>query len=586
MRSYATTFWAAAVLTLTAGPSQAEGPELAPVEACRRIVAEARAMKTDGLACEPGSSALIISGVTQEAARALEPLLFPGSRYHGHAVLLSLGQDGRKEALPQAVPMPKLPMPADDRTVSVDFDHAGGRGSLAAASFADFLAGDILGTGMQLSSLPPGSARADAVTPPSGRRVSLPPGGGVTPPPGGGGSMPPGRRVSPPRGGGLTPPPGRRVSPPPGGGGALPPGGIVSPPPIGGGSIPPSRPAPVWRSVFSPPSPNWWNTEWDSYDWWEGLPSGYDRGYSQRRDEDTFLYYSPWHLRSDLFVTPWTATGDAAEIVRTRSNQDRVHSVSLTSRLYRDAKQCYYQAVYRYDWAQGGFEGSHWEERFDHYNASCIRLPREFGPTQTAHIAVSFDMGMVLGTPDLPWESDRIRVSYDGRGAPQYDFSGASFRYTLRLDDRIGSSDRVTMIAGPKVLRQPERNAVQAFLRINGGKLEFVVNDARAQYYRGETLRVSAHIVHRVVVRIARWWWFDGEENHDTVLHSQPVDIMVKDADPQLVVDLTAAANATPKLANTKRSSVFIQSWEFSRTNSKLSSGDLMRQGEGNSVGY
>jgi hypothetical protein len=340
----------------------------------------------------------------------------------------------------------------------------------------------------------------------------------------------------------------------------------------------------VWRSSFPPPPPNWWNTDFNGYDWWTGLPNGYDRPYRDTSNPDTYFYYSAWYRWRDVFVTNWDWTQDAAAISRTAADQGQIHSVSLTSQAYREAKECYYQAVYRYDWAQGGFYGSHWEEHFDHYKARCIRLPREYGQPRVYTTHVSFDMGMVQGQ-DLPWETDVIRLSYDGRGRPSYDFSGAAYRYSTRVDDQRAGSESVTLVAGAKLLRAPEGDKVQAFLRNNGGKVELVINDDRAQYYQGETLRVNVKVVRRVVIKVKGLLWGWNEKNVDSVIQSSPIDVLVGANNPQNVTDLTAAASA-PKPANAVRSSVYIEYWEFSRLNSRISTNAVMRRGQGNSISY
>jgi hypothetical protein len=346
--------------------------------------------------------------------------------------------------------------------------------------------------------------------------------------------------------------------------------------------VPPSRPAPVWRSNFPAPAPNWWNTDFNSYNWWNNLPSDYDRPYKDTSNPDTFYYYSGWYRWRDTFVTNWERTDDTSSISRTQANQGQVNSRSLTSQAYREAKECYYQAVYRYDWAQGGFYGSHWEESFDHYKASCIRLPREYGQPRVYTANVSFDMSQVQGQ-DLPWESDVIRISYDGTGRPRYDFSGAAYRYSIRTDDQRSGSESVTFIAGPKLLRAPEADKVSAFLRNNAGKIELVINDDRAAFYQGETLRVNAKVVRRVVIKVKGVLWGWNEKNVDSVVSSSPIDVVVGANNPQSVTDLTGPASAA-KPANAVRSSVFIESWEFSRVNSRISTGAVIRKGQGNAV--
>ncbi|UPT75528.1 MAG: hypothetical protein M0D55_07585 [Elusimicrobiota bacterium] len=271
-------------------------------------------------------------------------------------------------------------------------------------------------------------------------------------------------------------------------------------------------------------------------------------------------------------------------IKRTAANQNQLHTNTLTSQTYREAKECYYQAVYRYDWVQGGFNGSHWEERFDHYKASCIRLPREYGQPRVYTSHVSFDMSQAGGS-DLPWESDVVRVKYDGQGQPRYDFSGASYNYAIRTDNQRAGSESLTFIAGPKILKAPEADKVQAFLRVNAGKVELVINDDRASFYQGETLRVTAKIVRRVIWKEKGRLWGWNERRTDTIVHNAPIDVLADAGTPQNVTDLTAASNG-PKPANFVSQSVFIESWSFSRVNSRISTGATMNRGRGNDVAY
>ncbi|MEQ1920346.1 MAG: hypothetical protein ABL955_14240, partial [Elusimicrobiota bacterium] len=297
---------------------------------------------------------------------------------------------------------------------------------------------------------------------------------------------------------------------------------------------------------------------------------------------DTFFYYSGWYRWRDTFVTNWVRTDDSATISRTAANQGQLHSRSLTSQVYRESKECYYQAVYRYDWVQGGFNGSHWEERFDHYAARCIRNPREYGQPRVYTSHVSFDMGPAQGQ-DLPWESDVIRIYYNGQGQPRYDFSGAAYKYGVRIDDQRAGSESVTFTAGAKNLRAPEGDKVQAFLRTNAGKIELVITDDRASFYQGETLRVTAKVVRRDVIKVKGLLWGWNEKNIDSVISSSPVDVLVDASRPQNITDLTGAASA-PKPANFVRSTIFIESWEFSRVNSRISTGGVVRKGQGNAI--
>lgn len=587
------------LLVLAAATLRAQTPAVSAADACKTLEAKARALKADKLRCDATANALIVSGVTEAGLKELEKQgLFPRRVFLGYPVVAGKTAAVSAAAVSPAPSAVVLAAQADElkaaqariqaQAVVSDFDNAASR--RGSAERAGSNAGDTLRDAVADAPL----VKADRA---SGRDARLflaqqgppgsaggPPGsGGREPqdttrrngPPGSGGDQQNPPRSGPPGSGNQNPP---RSGPP---GSGNPPGGQTPP---GGGSTPPSRPAPVWRSSFPPPPPNWWNTDFNGYDWWTGLPNGYDRPYRDTSNPDTYFYYSGWYRWRDTFVTSWQRTEDSATISRNAANQDKIHSRSLTSQSYREAKECYYQAVYRYDWSQGGFYGSHWEERFDHYKARCIRLPREYSQPRVYTTHVSFDMGMVQGQ-DLPWENDVIRITYDGTGQPRYDFSGAAYRYSSRLDDQRAGSESVTLVAGAKVLRAPEADKVSAFLRVNAGKLELAVNDDRADFYQGETLRVNARVVRRVVIKVKGLLWGWNEKNVDSVIHSSPIDILVGASNPQSLTDLTGAANA-PKPANFVRSSVFIESWEFSRVNSRISTGAVIRKGQGNSVSY
>lgn len=581
------------LFVLAAAPLRAQTPAVSASDACKKLEAQARKLTSENVRCEALLHGLVLTEVTPAGRKAIEEGLLAERKYLGYAVVEAPSLTAAAPVLPspvvlqaQAEELKAAQARIQAQAVVSDFDNAASR--LGSAERAGSNAGDSLRDAVADVPLvkadmtsgknarfvlvqqgPPGSAGGPPGSGGRDQQQDPPRRGG---PPGSGGDQQNPPRSGPPGSGNQNPP---RSGPP---GSGNPPGGQTPP---GGGSTPPSRPAPVWRSSFPPPPPNWWNTDFDHYDWWNSLPSGYDRPYKDQSNPDTFYYYSGWYRWRDVFVTNWGRTEDTATISRTAANQDKIHSRSLTSQSYREAKECYYQAVYRYDWSQGGFYGSHWEERFDHYKARCIRLPREYGPPRVYTTHVSFDMGMAQGQ-DLPWENDVIRITYDGTGQPRYDFSGAAYRYTPRLDDQRGGSESVTLIAGAKVLRAPEADKVSAFLRNNGGRIELVINDDRASFYQGETLRVNARVVRRDVIKVKGLLWGWNEKNVDSVIHSSPIDILTGGS-PQSVTDLTSAASA-PRPANFVRSSLFIDSWEFSRVNSRISTGAVIRKGRGNSI--
>lgn len=569
----------ALLFVLAVSPLRAEVPAVTAPQACATLVSQALKLTSEKVLCEAVASGLLLKDVSASGMERLKRELIRDQRFLGHAIVADTQSSLRPTApsdtvTPEQAALLQAAQQRLENTPAVNFDSSLTRTNRAA--FMESTRNEKLAD--SVADLP--LVKVDMASGKNAKFVLVqqgPPGSGGGPPGSGGG--PPGSGRDPqqqdPRGG----PPGSGTPPRGGGppGSGNPPGG--NPP---GGSTPPSRPAPVWRSNFPAPSPNWWNTDFNGYDWWTGLPSGYDRSYKDTSNPNTFYYYSGWYRWRDVFVTNWERTDDTATISRTAVNQGQLHSRSLTSQVYRESKECYYQAVYRYDWAQGGFNGSHWEERFDHYKARCIRNPREYGQPRVYTSHVSFDMSSVQGQ-DLPWESDVIRISYNGQGQPRYDFSGAAYKYGVRIDDQRAGSESVTFTAGIKNLRAPEGDKVQAFLRTNAGKVELVITDDRASFYQGETLRVNARVVRRVVVKEKGRLWGWNERNIDSVIHSSPVDILVDANTPQNITDLTGAANA-PKPANAVRSSVFIDSWEFSRVNSRISTGGAIRKGPGNSI--
>ncbi len=566
------------LLVLAASPLLAQTASVSGADACIQLEAQALQLTAEKLRCEAAPAGLILSEVSASVMKALEKGLFPEQRYLGYAIVPAKASEAQAGpsiivTKAQAVELKAAQARIDESAIkeqalAANFDNSSSRLDQAVGTNAG---------AWGLAAVSKNETFVDAIadTPPvkvdmmSAKKAKFvlvqgPPGSG------GGQQNPP--RQGPPGSGDQGRDTNRGGPPGSGNPGQNPPGGTT----------PPSRPAPVWRSNFPPPAPNWWNTDFDHYDWWSGLPSGYDRPHTDTSNPDTFYYYSEWYRWRDTFVTNWGRTEDSATISRTAANQGQIHSRSLTSQVYRESKDCYYQAVYRYDWAQGGFNGSHWEERFDHYSARCIRNPREYGRPQVYTSHVSFDMSMVSGQ-ELPWESDVIHITYDGSGQPRYDFSGAAFKYTIRLDNQSGGSESVTLLAGAKNLRAPEADKVQAFLRVNAGKIEFVINDDRASYYQGETLRVSAKVVRRVVIKVKGVLWGWNEKNVDSVISSSPVDVLTAASNSQNITDLTSAASA-PKPANAVRSSVFIEYWEFARVNSRISTGAVIRKGQGNSV--
>ncbi|MBI3551853.1 MAG: hypothetical protein HY077_04990 [Elusimicrobia bacterium] len=350
-------------------------------------------------------------------------------------------------------------------------------------------------------------------------------------------------------------------------------------------STPPSRPAPVWRQRFAPPPPNWWNTDFNTYEWWQALPNDYDRTFTRRISDDRFYLYSGWARWSDVFTNGWVRETDTARINWKASDKNvRPQQRTLTSQVYRDLKECYYQDVYRYDWVDGGFYGSHWEENFDHYDARCIRLPREYGRPRVATVYAAFDLSTVDGI--LPWETgveDGVTIYYDGSKIT-YDLAQRLFQYKVGLDDRQANSESWTITAGAKISQAPEADKVSAYLRSNGGKLELVINDERANFYDGESLQVTA-VVKKDVTYTGKILFIKTTKHNYSTLFNGPIDVKVAKAkSPQQVVDLSAAASGGSNPPTTTGVRAYIESWGFKRVGSKLSSGAYINRGGGNSV--
>lgn len=334
-------------------------------------------------------------------------------------------------------------------------------------------------------------------------------------------------------------------------------------------TTPPSRPAPVWRTQFPPPPPNWWNTTtWDHYEWWNAVPGDYNRPSYDRRSPELYLYSSGWYPWSTTFYSEGRAS-ESETIIRRAQTQSETRS--LSSRSYRDSKQCYYRAIYRYDWEEGGFSGSHWQERFDHYDARCIQQPRQWSRADTVTVTILFDMGQAERLPDgsldLPWITDSIGVSYDGTNV-SYDDSRSAFQYAKSIQSQHRDSETVQFTAGARKRTAPEGDKVNAFLQVEGGKVRLVVDDSRAKYYGGERLEIA------VVVRWDKPWSLFDPAVMEHGENANPLIIMVDANQPQRAFNVPAFQNGE----------YWIDSFSFRRVNSALSTDRWMRKGQGNRI--
>jgi hypothetical protein len=525
-------------------------------QACRQL----ESATADALECDVEGGELAIRAGSPEILDAAQRKHFPAQSFQGHKVRVQTASDAAK-AFPVSIARTKA-LDLRDAVSRVDFDNSNVRGTYAGVlNVQGTSARTLSGSAVLPHAGPPGSG--DEKKKASPRKG--PPGSGekVDPAPARKGPPGSGERTGPPGGGERTGPPGggRRNGPPGSGGGNT--------PPDGGNTAPPSRPAPVWRSRFPPPPPNWWNTAtWDHYDWWDVPPSGYDRPSYDRRNESQYVYFSGWYPWSDILYSEGR-TADSAVIVRGARTESETRT--LTSRGYQDAKQCYYRAVYRYDWEEGGFEGSHWEEHFDHYQARCVRLPRRWDRPDEIEVTIAFDLSRAQtlsdGTLDLPWITDSIGIIYDGANV-RYDDLNAAFQYEKVVQSRRNGSEIVLFTAGARKRAAPERDKVKAFLKKEGGRIQLVIDDTRAKYYEGERLEVA------VAVKWDKPWSLFDPAVLEHKQNVNPIIIQVNAAKPQQTFDV-------PTL---KDGEYWIDGWSFRRVDSALSSEHWIGRGEGNRI--
>ena len=278
------TFSATLLFVLAAAPLRAQTPALSASDACKQLEAQAVKLTSEKVRCEAGLDGLVLSEVSASGLKALEIGLFPEQRYLGHAIVAASAQLNQTPFLPSAIMVKAQAAELEAAKARVEsspvlaqaaignFDNslsrvnqASGKDSLASRAHRETLADAVADVPMVKADMSSGK-NAKFILVQQG-----PPGSGGGPPGSGNGPPGSGRDRDPQRGG----PPGSGNPPrqgPPGSGN--PPGGQNPP---GGGSTPPSRPAPIWRSNFPPPSPNWWNTDFNGYDWWTGLPNGSEK---------------------------------------------------------------------------------------------------------------------------------------------------------------------------------------------------------------------------------------------------------------------------------------------------------------------
>ncbi|MBI4676541.1 MAG: hypothetical protein HY748_03045 [Elusimicrobia bacterium] len=107
------------------------------------------------------------------------------------------------------------------------------------------------------------------------------------------------------------------------------------------------------------------------------------------------------------------------------------------------------------------------------------------------------------------------------------------------------------MTPGARILRPPESSKVGLSLTNDNGQLMLVVDDARTEFYDGETLEID------VTVKYKKKWY-----QTDPVVSQGVVQIPVRSG------------------------SYYIKAWRFRRAGSKISSPDWMHKGDGNTVLY
>jgi hypothetical protein len=520
---------AALGLVMAAGALGAQGAwgfePLKPEQACASLTAEARGVlgaetPATSISCLPGLApdSLEFSAGSPAAAEKSRAALFPDDSFAGYRI-------GEHRSAPTAAAATAVGTSRDSSSLQ--------QARLVLASFAQ--PANFDGTAAH-------SGAVDAS--PAAFFQNGPPGSQ-----GGQQSGPPGSQSGPP--GSQNGPPGSDSNGPPGSAPQGPPS-----------SQPPSRPAPVWRTVA--PSPNWWNTYERDVTIWDSPLNDFGRS---TFDPETGSYVSRWNEWPSTFES--TDREVATETIeRTKDNQDRVFHLDMRSREIETVKQCYYRAHVNYTWVEGGFEGSHWQQDFDHYEAACYRYQNTLS-NDRRYVNVRFDMG---GKSLLPGERERFEASFDGRSvrvASQSCGNGQcnqpySPSYQYAEADNDGSN--VVLRAGEKLKTYADPSAVKVELVNNNGVIQVLVTDARADVYAGETLEIA------VTVKYDKGWF-----NKPIVLKydaNTPLRIVVNPSRQKSLNDFTT----------NQRGKYFIDSWAFRRAQSRVSVDQWIGGGEGNSV--
>lgn len=353
-------------------------------------------------------------------------------------------------------------------------------------------------------------------------------------PPGSQPSGPPGSKPQAP----SVPPGSRPGTNPPG---SRPGNGNDAPPSSG---LPPSRPTPVF--IPQAPPPNYWNTvDWGTVPIWANLPSDWEQN---EFDEQNGRYVTRWYRYSQPFVSDYW-TKDAQAVTR-RMGVDDV-SFGLVSRQVFETKECYYQGVYNLDW--NSFEGRY-DGRFSHYRAAC-RRSESYGGAERRNIRVHFDM---QGRSLLPWETEVVRASFDGRSAG-VGVESSAFQYS-----RSSMGDAVYFRAEAKLRTAPDADGVTAELVPDGQTLKLRVFDKWAGYYAGETLEVAVKLMYVTP------GWFTKNVPADVRAYAQGNQIRWTPLVPPGAPGSGGGFNETLKTDEVQAKgcrTYYIESWSFRRAN-------------------
>lgn len=344
------------------------------------------------------------------------------------------------------------------------------------------------------------------------------------------------------RGQGNLPPPPRQDR---GGRGNLPP-----PPEQGNGNLPPPpqyRPRPSDPGRLPPPPGDQIGYE-DS-----GVTTtGHWRLYRDQVFGNTVVRYGSWQNET---ATSVIERGGSETDVR----QGTRYTAQLDSRAFRNEYALYYRYVGTDCDPNDPDNCLRWERQFRYFYED-----RDWGRNRHMSVVVEFERDQPL----IPWEKERIDIHFDGSRV-WIAYPNAAFGYSERgpiIDQQAGTAT-VILTPGARNLRAPEKNKVQAYLKLEGGALKLVVADARAQHYAGERLEIQ------VVVKWDKPWSVFNPTVFERGANG-PIVITIDPSKAQNVYDVPASS----------KGEYWIDSWSFRRAGSKISRADWMYQGGGNKV--